>query len=90
VSALAASQNAAEKWVLTWTYTEGVLAEEGFQIDEFNESKNIWEVFDSVGVDTYRYVFSASASGTFRVSAYSDAQHSVYSSDVTIDGELLS
>ena len=88
VSGLTAFQNATENWVLAWTYAEGSMSEKGFQIDKFNETENTWEVFDSVGVDTYRYVFSANASGTFRVSAYKDTEHSSYSSEVTIDGDV--
>ena len=88
VSGLTAFQNATETWILAWTYAEGSVSEKGFQIDKFNESKNTWEVFDSVGVDTYRYVFAVKASGTFRVSAYKDTVHSSYSSEVTINGDV--
>ena len=87
VSALAVAKNVSGSWFLTWSYASGDIAEEGFQIDFFNESKNVWESFDSVAANTNRYVFSTKIPGAYRVSAFNANSRSNFSNDAVIEGE---
>ena len=84
VAQLTVSKNASDLSLLTWIYTPGTDVEKGFQIDKYNESANVWERHDTVGVGTYRYVFNDTISGTFRVSAYNEKGQSTFSNEVSI------
>ena len=84
VAQLTVSKNASDLSLLTWIYTPGTDVEKGFQIDKYNESANVWERHDTVGVGTYRYVFNDTISGAFRVSAYNEQGQSTFSNEVSI------